>query len=257
MHKFVFAPVLVASLFGASIASAQSVLPMQSTGTGLSGTVSTPNAITVNLMTASGVSAGGTAGLLALIQLSGQTSTLSATVASLPVALGFNGVPPGAFTRCTIRNANNLGLALNTGVYAISSLGPSSALFTFDTPVVVPAGAVVNLALTCDVAPTAPLGGVVQVALNPGSVAAVDVTGAPIPVVAGAGATYGSVTVTAPGTGAAGTSTSSPASASRGTPGVPNTGAGGGAASTFALIALSALFALGGTYALGVRKAIR
>ncbi len=108
--------------------------------------------------------------IMALVVLSAERSNAAIQTTSVPVTMSFGGgLTASSLTDCRIRNVNSLSSALNQ-----TSVSPSPGLntFTYDTPLQVDAGKVATLALTCDIASTAPSGGTVLLSLIPANVPA-------------------------------------------------------------------------------------
>ena len=172
---------------------------------------------------------------VALITLDATRSGTGVRVPGIPVTTGFsNGAASSNLTSCSVRSVTTLGTALNTGGNAVLNLGASSS-FTFDTPIVVPAGTAQTYALVCAVNSATPVGATFQVGLTPSAVPASDpVSG---------NAMTPSALLGASGAPLA-TSGSVVASSVSGAPGVPNTGAGGGVDATLAILSLATLGSL-------------
>ena len=206
----------------------------------------------------------GNAQTLATVTLIGGSQ--DAQVSMLPLSMGYaaqSGVITSAapLTNCKINNAG--GTTLNTGVNAVTSaVGSQDINVNFDQTLTVPANGTVLLSLVCDIPATVPNGSAVAVSIFPSTVVAKDVNGAVLAVAGtdpnGTSATPSAVTVIAsatPGTGLD-TGNGGTTGGSTTTPGTPNTGAGGDAATTLFVLALSGLVAVAaGAYTLRARNA--
>lgn len=286
MQKVITTAATIAILFAAPAVFAQSIVPTGSGNTGLTGTVvgagpGTPGygsastatqgaaVLGASLAVAPNAAAGNPNAVLALVQLDGRASSGGIAVMSIPLTFAFTGTIPAQYTSCALRNVNNVNVPLNTGAYAVTALSPTSALFRFDSPIMVPAGGVIDLALTCAIAPNAQPGSI-QIGLNPGTVAAADQNGAPVTPIPGPGPTgttssaqYGVVTITPASPTGTGTTTgpgvpnTGASGSTSGAPGVPNTGAGGNAPMNEMALALSAIVAVFGAYALARRTVLQ
>lgn len=210
----------------------------------------------VNLNTAPSVPAGSTNVALANIMVGAENSNSAISITSIPVAINLgNGVVAGNVSNCRIRGA------VNTSANLSSSATPSGGTLTFTlaAPLIVTAGSSATLSLACDVSASTPVGGTISIAITPSALTATNVsTGAAITPTASVGfgpnglpaSTSGTVIVSS--VDSAGEVDPAPGT---GTPGVPNTGLGGNAAMTLALLLLSALVALGGVAFLRSRVA--
>lgn len=204
-----------------------------------SGTPVFTTGLRVNLDTAPSVPAGSTNVALANILLDTTRSGGAVTVTSIPVSVSYGGgAAVGHLTNCHIRPA------IATGASWSNAFTPSGTqTYTLTTPFSAAAGAQTSLSLACDVGANAPVGGTFTIAITPSAVTATNsATGAGI--TPASGNSSGTVIVTATVGGNTGGSGNGDGS---GTPGVPNTGLGGSAAATLAILLLSALAALGGT----------
>ncbi|HWO07533.1 MAG TPA: hypothetical protein VNM40_03025 [Candidatus Paceibacterota bacterium] len=166
-------------------------------------------------------------------------------ISSLPVSMTFaNGVAASHLSDCRVRNVTSLANSLNTSVPTIAS---GTNTFSLASPLTIGSSSTVTLAVTCDIAANAPLGGTIGLSLTPSSIpATVSGSGVSVtPIVGqavggGTGPTSGTVTisnVTAPTV-----------------PGVPNTGSGN--ALSVAVLALSAVLVFGAFAILMRRKVI-
>lgn len=226
-----------------------SIIMLAFTGLALAQATTTPpsgNHLGITFNATPRVAAGTQDGLVALAIMQAGTGN-AIQVGSLPFTATFGGtLASGHLTDCRVRNVTSLATPLNSN--AASIVGGSNTL-SF-SPVTVGAGSTVTLAVTCDVASNAPVGGTLALSLNPGSVPATisgsSTTVTPVTGVAldgGTGATAGTVTISAQQT------TPPPV-----IPGVPNTGLGG--SGTLLVLALAAVFGIGATAALLRRRAV-
>src|SRR6185312_12504180 len=112
----------------------------------------------------------------------------------------------------------------------------SAITFNLDTPLIIPGGQSVAVALTCDVSSQTPVGTTVTISINAASIPAATSNGGSIVPAADINGstgqalpTYGTLTIVG-----ASSNASSPSSTRR-PPGVPNTGEGGNAAASYLL----------------------
>ncbi len=216
---------------------------------GIAAAQSSP-ALAVNVYTSPRIERGAQDALLALISLSAKDSNSAVQIPSVRIDTSFgNGAIVGDITDCRIRNLNNITSALNNGANAVG-VTSGSTVIPLDAPFVVAMGTTATLALTCDIAPTAMLGGTIVI-----------------------GTTLGSFTATVPGSGTTATVTVGKTTANvdgplSGTatvvadltpnvpsvPGVPNTG--GDSTQNLILLAIAGIVALGGIF-LARRLALR
>jgi len=176
----------------------------------------------------------GPAQTIAVISLN---STTPVMLNSLPVSLGFGytgAAPAVPLSSCSLRQGSSAGSPLNTGSNVIAPQGTGDFSIAFDQPFTVADAA--TLYLTCDVSSAIPDGTAIATTIKEGNLMATTTGGAAV--AAGTG-TPSAITTIVSSTSASNTGTGS-------TPGVPNTGAGGNASSTWALLIASALVALGG-----------
>lgn len=223
MKKHIAAGAAFAVLASAGIAAAQS----------------SPS-LGVNLYVSPRVERGAQDALITLVSLSARDSNSAVQVPSLRIDTSFaNGATPGDITDCRVRTVNNLTSALNNGANAVGITG-GSTLIPLDTPYVVATGTTATLAITCDVASSAALGGTITMSLSPSSQTA-NVQGSSTSVTVSTGKTT---------TGADGPTSGTAQVVADATPtvptvpGVPNTG--NGASGNLLLLALAGLLALGG-----------
>jgi hypothetical protein len=216
-------------------------------------TTTTPaGTLSATLQTVPSVAAGSQGSALALILLNAANSPQNVTISSIPLSMTFNTAMPADFTNCSLRNATNLGLGLNTGNNAVATLGGNGSTFTFDTPLTVSSGSSVALALICDVSSATPAGSSVGITLSPGTITAAGVSGGSViatPALMPNGtnaATFGTVEIVAPGIATTGTTSS--------TPGAPNTGAGGNAPQNILVLVSAAFVAILGSIYLMRRR---
>lgn len=223
MKKHIAAGAAFAVLASAGIAAAQS----------------SPS-LGVNLYASPRIERGAQDTLVALISLSARDSSTAVQVPSVRLDTSFtNGATVGDITDCRVRNVNNLTGALNNGGNAVG-ITSGSTLIPLDTPYAVATGTTATLALTCDVASTAALGGTITMGIAPNAQNA-NVQGS---------STTVSVSVGKTTTGANGPTSGTAQIVLDATPtiptvpGVPNTG--NGAAANLLLLALAGFVALGG-----------
>ncbi|MBI5644838.1 hypothetical protein HY970_01955 [Candidatus Kaiserbacteria bacterium] len=193
-------------------------------------------AFTVNLDTAPSVPAGSQDVTLANIQLFAWNSAGATTnVSSIPVMVTAGNFGSTAnLTDCRIRSTGNLSGSLSNAT--VLSNGAQTS-FSLLAPLSIFSGFVQSLALTCDVAPAAAVGSTFAISVDPNAVTGVNAsTGAVLTPVSG-GSIAGTVIVSSQVPGAASGS---------GTPGIPNTGAGGDLIQVMYVLTISGLIALGG-----------
>lgn len=218
------------SLFISS-AFAQSATTTATTTPSLTGTT-----LGVTLTTTPQVAPGQNEALMTLVLLTAGSGN-SIQTSSIPLNVTFGGgMTASHLSDCRVRNVTSLTTSLNS-----SSLGFVSGANTLSlsSPLTVGAGSTVSLAVTCDVAASAPTGGTIALSLTPSQLPATVAGSATsvTPVVGpslsgGTGLTAGTVTLVQ---GAAPTPSF--------IPGVPNTGTG----SYFAVLALAAVMGLSAT----------
>lgn len=250
LYKVAGAVGACALLFGAGLASAQvsgqpatASAAAAATQAALGGTGS---ALSVAFTAAQTVPAGGAQVALAILTFQAPAGQ-NIAIQSIPVVARYSTTLP-LFTSCSIQNVVALGTPLSS-LSAGGTLGQNGAVFTFPTPILIPAGTAAHYALVCSVSPIS-AGARVLLGINPGSIMAVGGNGSPVPVV-GVGSTgplVATVTVTP-----VGSSTPPGTPGTGGGPGIPNTGAGGDAVATLAILALSLIAAYAG--AVAVRRA--
>lgn len=207
--------------------------------TGIAAAQSSP-ALGANLYVSPRVERGAQDTLLALVSLSAKDSNSAVQVPSLRVDTSFaNGAVVGDITDCRVRNVNNLSSALNNGGNAVG-ITSGATVIPLDTAYVVNSGTTATLAITCDVANTAALGGTITMSLAPSSQSAtVQGSATTVTVTTGKtttgsdGATSGAAQVVLDATPSAPT-----------VPGVPNTGSG--VAQNLLLLAIAGFAAIGG-----------
>lgn len=160
---------------------------------------------------------------IGVITLGTYKSNSAIQVTSLPVSMSFaGGLNASMVTDCRVRNSGSLATSLNNGSNIPTTVSGTNTL-TFDSPLTIQAGDSVILALTCDIAASAPSGGTILLSLTPSSVpATVSGSGTSVTPATGstpngnAGETSGSVLISA----------SAPVTGGPLIPGVPNTGLG-------------------------------
>lgn len=218
----------------ASVALAQT----STTSTTTVGTAPSGTSLGVTLNATPRIAVGTPDALLALVTLQAGTGN-AVQMSTLPVDLSFSGDALAShLSDCRARNVTNVAAPLNSSVPTVVS-GANTIIFT--GPLTIDAGRAVTLAVTCDIAASAPVGGAVTLALTPSSlpttVAGSSTTVTPVVgqgVNGGTGPTSGTVSISA--------ATAPPVIPL--VPGVPNTGAGDPL--NLILLVISAAFALGG-----------
>jgi hypothetical protein len=186
---------------------------------------------------------------LGIITLDATRSGSAVTVSSLPVSVSPNGAAISALSNCSLRNI----MDLTTPLPASATQNGSVMTFGLTNPLVVSAGTMTSLAIVCNVDASTPTGSTFTISLTPSQIAsnaggttitptgALGVGGAALP-------TSGTVTVGIPNTGGS-------TGGTVGTPGSPNTGAGGNAMASVLMLALAGLLAVAGSLYLGRRAA--
>jgi hypothetical protein len=191
----------------------------------------------------------GTRGTVALVKLDASNSMANVHIPSLTFSSSFaGGAGQNTLTNCAVSFTNAIGIALNTNSNAVSSLGNTTA-FTFDTPVIVPAGGTTWLGLVCNVDASLAQNGAVTLRINPATVSAINASTSAV-IIPTAGVSSAGVELTS-GTASAATlppatqgttpSTQGSTQGTATTPGIPNTGAGGNAASNIILLIISGI----------------
>ncbi|MHB1086197.1 MAG: hypothetical protein ACYCZ0_00425 [Minisyncoccota bacterium] len=210
------------------------------------GTVPFAPGMQVNFNSAPSVPAGSTDVAIANIMLDASHSTVPVSVTAIPVSIGFgSGAQAGNLSNCRIRQA------IVNGLYMSNPLIPSggSQTFSLTSPLVLSSGTSATLSLACDVSASTPVGGTFSLAITPSAFSVTNASsGASITPTASIGfgpnglpaSTSGTVIVTS--VDSAGEDTTGEPT----TPGVPNTGLGGGASMTLGMLLLTALLALSG-----------
>jgi len=158
-------------------------------------------------------------GLLALVIMHTATSSSGVQTSSLPLSITFgNGLEASHLSDCRVRNV----LDLDAPISAATTLSNGTNTLSFST-VTVTTDSTVTLAVTCDIAANAPLGGTALLSIIPGDIPETIAGSSTVvtPVVGqhptgGTGTTSGTVTI------ASTPSTPTPPFI----PGVPNTGSG-------------------------------
>lgn len=176
----------------------------------------TTTTLAINMSTASSVRPGTQDAALGIFTLKagGQGSV---DVTSVPISATFgNGLDGSHFSDCRIRNLSSLTTALNANGSGALAAGQNS--FTLDSALSVNSGNTATLVLTCDISSLAPIGGSLNLAVNPGGFPAT-VSGSSTTVTPKTGLNVNNQ----PGSISGTTNISSSASA----PGLPNTGVGG------------------------------
>jgi hypothetical protein len=213
-------------------------------------------ALSVNIDVAPSVPAGSQDVALANIFLDASNSGSTVNLASLPITVSAgNGASVAHLSDCRVRNAANLSGSLTSVVPSMTNGVATS--YSFTTPLSIMAAGTQSFSYTCDVSAATPVGGTFTVSINPSSVAASNAsTGATVipTALVGTGpnglpaSTQGTVIVSAFGSGVGEGPTGD-----TGTPGAPNTGAGGLAVQLALILALSATVAGGGAMYLRYR----
>ncbi len=205
--------------------------------------------LAINLDTAPSVPAGSAGVALANISVDASRSGSAINLSTVPVNVSAgNGAAMGNLSNCVIRNSVT-GLNLSNSL----ALTGGSQTFSLFAPLNVAGGAATMLSFICDVSTATPVGGTFSIAVAPNAFSATNAaTGAtitPVPVVGnganGLPASTSGVVIVSGSTGGTGSTGGSTGGGT--TPGIPNTGLGGTAMATFAVLLLSALVALGGT----------
>lgn len=197
------------TMISAGVASAQTSTTTSSTSGGAH--------LGVTLTPTARLSPGTPDGLLALIIMHTATSSSGVQTSSLPLTVTYgNGLEASDLSDCRVRNV----LDLDSPISAATSLSSGANTLSF-SQVTVNQDSTVTLAVTCDIAADAPIGGTALLSITPSTIPAT-VAGsstAVTPVVGqhpsgGTGTTSGTVTI-------ASTPSTPPM-----IPGVPNTGNG-------------------------------
>lgn len=197
------------------------------------------------------VPAGATNAPIAALTFSGANSNANVNVSALPVSATYGGsLGSSALTNCRWTNLGTVVAAGGTGM-----VNSGTSRISLPSPLMVAPGTnTTTLILSCNVSPSAPVGGTIALSFNPADITATNAsTGAAVtPTTATingvAGATSGTARVVAPSTNNTGTSSgtgTTGGTSGTGSVSVPNTGAGAGATSTLLILALSALAGLG------------
>jgi len=183
--------------------------------------------------------------IIGIITLDATHSNQPVTLTSVPISVSAaNGATLNALTSCNLTSSS--GMALTTGGNAVAAITGSNT-FMLDTPMVIQPGSGAIIVLRCNVSPATPVGSTLTVGFAPTSFQAT-ASGSPVTVMQGlmangqAGTNSGIVTVAPPGSTPSGTGTGTPAN-----PGVPNTGEGGNAPLTLAILIVSLAVMLVGT----------
>jgi len=206
-----------------------------SIGIGIASAQAAPG-LAVSLSTAPSVPAGSSQVALATVTLDATHSGQNVTFSSLPLSLSYNGVPPTAFTNCSVQDVVALGFPLTSGGNAVTAFTGSGVTFHLNAPFTIIAGTSVRFAIVCDVSPAAPAGSSITFSIAPAVLSATSASGTAV-VPTSTGQTAGAVSVTA------GTASSVTTPTTSATPGIPNTGFGGDALATLLIMSLSLLAA--------------
>jgi hypothetical protein len=176
--------------------------------------------------------------LIGVVTLSASRSNSAIQVSSLPISVSFaGGATAGSITDCRVRNVGSMGTALNNSSNIPNIISGSNTI-TFDSPLQIAAGSSLILALTCDVAGTAPSGSTLLVSVAPGSIPA-SVVGSSTTVTPTTGTTANGNAAPTAGSVLISSSASIPGGPT--IPGVPNTGFGG---NTNLLVLASSMIAI-------------
>lgn len=167
---------------------------------------------------------------VANIRLDTVTSSDDIRLSSLPITVATgNSATASSLTSCQLANAASPTVSLNTGSNVSSSLSSGSNTVTFDNPLIIPRGTVMNLLVRCDISPDLVSGGTYQFSINTSNVTATAVsTGLP--------AVVGVTRTTTPPT--------VPPVIPPVIPGIPNTGFGGNA-TTNVMVIIGSVIAAG------------
>ena len=224
LRKLLIVPALVlAASLGASVAMASAVFSV-----GITPVIVTQNgpAATPNVT-------------LATIRMNAVGSTDDILVSALPLSMtASNGGTVSNLNNCRVVNLSNNSQQLNSGSNIPSSIFNGSNSITLDTPLRVPAGSIVDVAVKCNIIASAAVNNTYAVNIDPLAVVARSaVNGLQITPSVGTGAPVQTGVVT---TSSAGTVI---------IPGLPNTGMGGNTSTNVALIAFAGLVTAAGGYA--------
>lgn len=210
--------------------------------TGVAAAQSSPK-LSMNLYASPRVERGAQDSLVALITLSAADSNSSVQIPSLRINSSFaNGAMASDLSDCRVRNVNSLASALNNGGNAVG-VNTGDTTIPLDTPFVISGGTSGTLALTCDIAASAALGGTITLSATPSAQSAsvqggsttVTVTTGTNSINGSNGPTSGTAQIVADIT---------PDTMTPTVPGVPNTGSN--AAQNLLLLAMAGVVALGG-----------
>lgn len=213
------------------------------------------NALAVRVDTAPSVPSGSQDVALANISLDATGLSGVTNLSTVPVTVtAGNGASTADLTNCRIEQAVSQ-IPLSNSYSVVNGAQTS---FSLAAPFPTVGGLASMLSLVCDVAPATPVGGTFTIALNPSSFSATNSSGAGVSVSQATGngadglpaALSGTVIVSGPtSTTGTGTGTGTSGTGTSGVPGVPNTGAGGMAATMLGImIAALGVALLGGSY---------
>lgn len=194
-------------------------------------TVSQPSLLVdlVNTGVATSLVPGAQNTTVANIRLDTITSSDNIRLSSLPIILSTgNGGDASDLMSCTLVNAANPSVDLNSGNNVSTNLSSGTNTVTFDNALVISKGTVMNLLLNCDISASLTSGGTYQFSVNTSNVVATAVSTG-LPAVVG-------VTRTTPPT--------VPPVIPPVIPGIPNTGFGGNA-TTNIMVILGSIVAAG------------
>lgn len=210
--------------------------------TGIVAAQSTPG-LGMNLYASPRIERGAQDSLVALIALSAVNSSTAVQVPSLRITTSFaNGAMASDLSDCRIRNINTLTSALNNGGNAVG-VNAGDTTIPLDSPFVISKGTTGTLALTCDIAASAALGGTIMLSATPSAQSAsVQGGSTAVSVTTGTNSTNGS---TGPISGTAQiVADVTPDTVTATIPGVPNTGSN--VVQNLLLLAIAGAVALGG-----------
>lgn len=178
---------------------------------------------------------------LATVRLSAASSTEDINVSRLPVTLGVgSGATPSNLSSCRAINLSN-NSTLTTGSNVPSSMLIGSNSMMFDSSLRIPAGSYVDVAIQCNILASNAVGNTYFVTVDPASVTATSaLSGTPVIATMGEGVPTPAVSIITTGSSTSGGVI---------VPGLPNTGAGGSASTSAALLFASvALLGAGVVY---------
>jgi len=210
--------------------------------TGLAAAQTSPR-LGMNVYASPRVERGAQDSLVALIALSAVNSNSAVQIPSLRINTSFaNGAMASDLSDCRVRNVNTLATALNNGGNAVG-VNAGDTTIPLDSPFVIAAGTSATLAVTCDIATSAALGGTITLSATPSAQDAdVQGTNTSVSVTTGTNTATGS---TGPISGVAQiVADVTPDTTAPSVPGVPNTGSN--AVQNLLLLLVAAAVAVGG-----------